>query len=112
MRRLLRDRSPEVDTMPLTLMRVNHGDAVYCPSRWSRAVPLAHALSFYIARGAGRLFRITETRSEEEFHVLDCAEERLACLLVNSERLKDERGDWVSDPVVAVVCIHSRNSRW
>ncbi len=98
--------------MPLTFVCIEHGDAVDRPSRRHRAIPLTHALHLDTARGTGELFRVSKPQSEEKFHVLDCAEDRLARLLAYTKCLENQQGNRVSDPVVAVVGVNSPNPRW
>ncbi len=79
-----------------------YADANDRPTRWRRAVTLAHSLCLDADASSREAGRVAKPRPQEERHVFYHAEHQFRCRGRHTKCLNDERGHSVGYPVIAI----------
>ena len=95
--------------MPFRFVGHQNRDADCCPAGRGGSVALAKPLIFDFNGTRFTSSGITVSSPEKVLHILNSRKHRSGCRFINTEGLKDERGDGMRYPVVAVAGIYRGN---
>lgn len=108
---LVRDGAHKVSSVSFAFVGMQDRDTNNSPASWSGAIALTQALELHLNRAASKILGVTVGGSQEVLHLLNGRQHRFNRFLWDAEGLKHERGNRVSDAVIAIGGVDGAQAR-